>query len=403
MNGFENKLNAVAESLSHVNSFELVIVPKGENGERLGEILRTTYKKKVLFYLDNYKHNGRDVFSLDNIPLDKKQTLYILTVWDEQIRKELLNRLISFTNRERIIDIFGNKDEKRLVCMEEDKVHLDFLSPGFAKCGTSSFHKALSDHPKIFLPSVKETYFLNRMNCIAHKGFRKSYSQKSAHELAGGIETSYFFRAKEVEDYFGREIKLIFCLRNPVQALFSYFKMDMRNVESNWVLDLIKRWGGVDTNSFGDYADHYFERYRYAKFIDEYIKRFDREHIYYVISEEVFQNPQKEMEKVQSFLGFDEHDKVDYKEFPHWNKSMKVSKDVASACINHALLSTQSETDPELYQKIATLRGDLLELTTKTFHGKIPEETGRTLMEKYMPGIHDLEDLMGRSLKGIWY
>lgn len=39
---------------------------------------------------------------------------------------------------------------------------LDFVVPGFGKCGTTSFCAMLAAHPDVFIPEVKELWFFNR-------------------------------------------------------------------------------------------------------------------------------------------------------------------------------------------------------------------------------------------------
>ena len=113
--------------------------------------------------------------------------------------------------------------------------HLDFICAGFNKCGTSSLHNVLKCIPAIQLPlNKKETCFFAWYNHYSDpvEKFRERYFPYSVGEntVRGCIEPSFIKRAELVQKYFGQDIKLIFMLRNPVQASWSMFKMRMRRV-----------------------------------------------------------------------------------------------------------------------------------------------------------------------------
>ncbi|MBT3612118.1 MAG: sulfotransferase [Flavobacteriales bacterium] len=126
----------------------------------------------------------------------------------------------------------------------------NFLIVGAAKCGTSSLHNYLNQHPDVYMPSyneqgmkVKEPRFLikNLVKDRLHNGIwnLESYQALFNHvvnEKAIGESTVlylYYYNEaiKNIKKYLGDDVKIIIMLRNPVDRAFSAYTHVSRSMK----------------------------------------------------------------------------------------------------------------------------------------------------------------------------
>ncbi len=108
-------------------------------------------------------------------------------------------------------------------------MHLDFLVPGFSKCGTTTLCALLSDHPDLFVPGLKEPNFFAwnwKSGWKWYEQFFKNGHKKRFHgEGSQGYASSEYAEvsACRIREFFP-EVKLIFLARNPIPRLASSFR-----------------------------------------------------------------------------------------------------------------------------------------------------------------------------------
>lgn len=99
-----------------------------------------------------------------------------------------------------------------------------FIVIGGHKCGTSSLHYYLKQHPDILMPKTKGQDFLNKVK-LDLKAYEKSYEIKTSEKIFGEVSSVYFQSEKAcqvIKQYFPNA-KLLMVLRNPVDRAFSNF------------------------------------------------------------------------------------------------------------------------------------------------------------------------------------
>jgi hypothetical protein len=286
----------------------------------------------------------------------------------------------------------------------KNDVKIHFLCVGFQKCGTTSLFNALNDNKYVYLPLQKETFFCKNMNCETEKQLRYIYSKKFTEgKLIGGIEPTYYNCANEVFDYFGSNVKLIFCIDNPVNATISAFKMYMRD-GSEETVQYYEKYGTDFEKIFDAWFPKYCEQYHYTKWIDKYLQVFDKKQIYFVLSNELYKNPNEQMRLIQKHIGLMDDQIREYNIFPHYNKDKGVSKNLESALVNRSVfLLWLNEKNPELREKIDKVRNSIFEVTTVN----IPQETYMNIQTKlkstFSNDVKYIENVIGKSLQGEWY
>jgi hypothetical protein len=100
-----------------------------------------------------------------------------------------------------------------------------FFLVGAPKCGTTSLHDHLAQHPALFLPAVKEpTFFGADVPLLPAVGSLDAYValfDAGAGRLCGEASTNYLAStsaAREIHD-FNPGARIIVALRNPVDFL----------------------------------------------------------------------------------------------------------------------------------------------------------------------------------------
>lgn len=170
----------------------------------------------------------------------------------------------------------------------------DFLCVGVEKCGTTSLYDLLKQHPAIGLPRFKETHFFNSH---WHQGlgwYTEKFSHLPENCSAIGEITPAYHRFPEVipriQQTLGKQVKIIFMLREPRQRAFSHYIHDFsRHLE---ITDLVYK--------------RYLATTHYARSLRQYQEAFGRNNCLVLILEEDFlPNQQITMDKICAFLGLD--------------------------------------------------------------------------------------------------
>lgn len=210
----------------------------------------------------------------------------------------------------------------------EDNVKLDFLCVGFTKCGTTSLYGALKKNKKIYMPKEKEILYgkWKDQYLDAPERFREMYfSGVSKKKKLGCIEPTYFRIAEFVYESFGNTSKILFMLRNPADATYSYFKMKMRRSDDPVHRMYFKKYRKYTPEMFKEYLDDDIfsgkdQRFSYDIWLKEYLKYFPRESIKIIIFEEIIREPERILAEIQEFIGVEA---VKGLVLPHYNTGKK--------------------------------------------------------------------------------
>lgn len=403
-----NEIEYIKEKIQYcidMNLKHIVVVPMGKWGQKVKELLNTCYKIKEDFCLDNIHYDGKNVYPINEALLNERKNTYLLSVQDECVKREIMSQLLQFVDQEQIIDVFSNQIFIQKMWNVYGRVKMDFLLVGFMKCGTSSLQRDLLCNPKIYLPSEKETFFIHNLRSEnAYERFRKSYPEDKLNEkVVGGIEPTYSRFAKEVYEYFGADLKILMCVRNPIEAVYSFFLMDMRNALGKTIYYLSK-YGNITPEVFEEWLEENKAGYVYIRFIKEYLKFYSKEQIRIIIFEELCQNPNKEMKEIQEFIGVAQKDILEYNAISHVNEGFGIPKNLACAYINRNITQLFYEgLDPDLWMEILRIQNEIFEITNEKHIKIMTDSMYKKLFEFYKESIEELELFLGKSLNGLWY
>jgi len=194
----------------------------------------------------------------------------------------------------------------------------NFICVGAQKAGTTSLYDILKSHPNIYMSDVKETKFFQRDNDYIKglKFYQEEYFSNLNQELIiGEIDPEYLYFnyvSKRIYDSLGKNTKLIFMLRNPVERAYSHYLMSLRRGYEtlsfeNAIACEYERINNTsnDTEYFSQ-KNHfsYIDRGLYYKQIEEYLKYFPKENMLFILFEEDFLLKKEEtINKILIFLG----------------------------------------------------------------------------------------------------
>lgn len=291
---------------------------------------------------------------------------------------------------------------------------LDFMCVGFTKCGTTSLNNAFRMNEEIRMPKGKETFYLHWRNSYdnAPERFREKYfSDLPEDVLRGNVEPSYHVSARGVYECFGPDIKLLFMVREPVGATFSYYKMLMRRPRKMDYVNYYKKYRKYSVELFSEFMEdkiysEEIDRFQYDKWIEQYLQYFSKDQIKIIVFEELLRDTKRVMDEIQDFIGI--KNKLVYEELPHSNDGSSVSRGYLSAYINckyYRVIRLRKENTelPIKHKLFYEFAKRAQKFTTMDNQEKLTSEQRAKLQEFYRPSVKRLGELLGRDMEKFWY
>ena len=207
-----------------------------------------------------------------------------------------------------------------------------FFVVGAAKCGTTSVHHYLAQHPDIFLPkAIKETnYFvysnraldtagagnadqrfqyLHRTTITDAEDYEALYAEAGSHQLRGEVCPRYLYypnAARNIKEY-APDAKIIAILRNPIDRAFSHYKMlsEYGLAPNRFFRELELEDDRIKSGWAWDW--HYCGLGAYFSQMTNLLKYFDKSSVKVFLYRELARNPEQVMSDIFSFLEVDDH------------------------------------------------------------------------------------------------
>ncbi len=201
------------------------------------------------------------------------ESTYIYILGRDSAQTDLLKSTLSDWSESQLVIIHY---ELLVSLSKRENVPLDFLCVGFTKCGTTSLHTALNKNKQIYLPKRKEILYGRWKNRYldAPERFHKIYFNDTIPTdcKLGSIEPTFFFQCNFVYETYGDKPKILFLVRNPVSATYSYFIMMMKRSMDARLRTYYKKYKKFTIEMFHDYMNDYIfskkdQRFCYSKWI----------------------------------------------------------------------------------------------------------------------------------------
>ena len=188
----------------------------------------------------------------------------------------------------------------------------NFLIIGAQKCGTTSLHNILSQHPEANMSKKKEIkFFTDEKKYEKGLNYYETYFKKPSHhnKITGESSPGYICYPKvpnRISKDLGNNTKLVLILRDPIKRAFSHYWNSRSNLKQHFTeKQIIVKYL---TSEFDENSRNFFSRGVYIKYIRKYLKYFDEARIHIIILEELINHKKKGLQDLYGFLGIDIHD-----------------------------------------------------------------------------------------------
>lgn len=275
---------------------------------------------------------------------------------------------------------------------------IDFIGIGAQKAGTSWIYACLYEHPEICMPFKEINFFSRERNW--KKGlvwYKSRFKTCPENKLRGEFSTSYLdskIAAKRIHDNFPH-VKLIACLRNPIDRAFSNYKHDIKvgNISENISFD----------KALKEHKE-YIRQGFYSEQLERYFKYFSKEQILILIYEDIKKNPFKFIQRIYRFLGVDDsfvpsmlEKKIDASRVSKFIFIDKLIRKIANLLRKiglHKLVWVIKKTNiPEIIRKANT---------KKKIEIKFDEKTRNKLKGIFRKDVEKLSKTLKRDLTSEW-
>lgn len=199
----------------------------------------------------------------------------------------------------------------------------NLLLVGAAKCGTSSLHKYLDQHPQVFMSKVKEPRFISSQvtnfplngpgdhkveawYVKDYQNYVKLFEGANGYPVIGesSADTLYFYKKTipVIKQYLG-DPKMIIMLRNPVKRAFSAYQHLVRDLREDLSFEdgLKEEQKRIDNN--WELIYHYTQASLYYDSVKAFLDNFSNVKI--ILTEEQEKRPQQVIRDIFRFLDVD--------------------------------------------------------------------------------------------------
>lgn len=280
-----------------------------------------------------------------------------------------------------------------------------FLIVGAPKCGTTSLHYYISQHPDINT-SPKEIHFFG--DDLQYKTARPSLTEYQSHfkltGLNGDASVWYLYSNSIFKELRSKGIKpkIIILIRRPVEVAYSLHSQNIVDANEDVLLfenalalesDRIKGVNlpkNVDPPRTVLYQDtaNFFPR------IKKFQNELGKENVWVGLQENLKSNPALFLQELEAFLGLTNFNDYDFTR-QNENKSVKSKK------INQ-LIKKAGKSQIALFRFIIPFKGLRKKIVDKIYFGnlqvtnrnKLSKSTKQELQQKFNPGIIQLNKII---------
>lgn len=272
----------------------------------------------------------------------------------------------------------------------------NFLFIGPDKSGSTWLYEALKHHPQVFLPEVKELFFFDQFYDRGWSWYRRYFRNAGErHQIVAEICHDYLFSTLACERIAHDlpSVKLMVCLREPVQRAFSeyLYRCKVGDLACNFETAL-------------EEADDLIDHGRYAKHLGHYLEHFERDQILVAIFDDLAAGPQCFLDRLCDFLDLE-----------HVCLPAELSKKVLPAAKSRLPRITKFARGIGWKVRRLGFPGAVGKLKESAFAHRLlyrpfgpnekPEMSPRTrehLRETFAPEVQRLDDLLGANFCSRW-
>lgn len=274
---------------------------------------------------------------------------------------------------------------------------------GAAKCGTTSFHSYMAQHPNICMSKVKEVNYFTHEEIIKDrlyyrgntlisdpKVYKNQFDSKD-YKYLGESSVSYLFYPNTAQKLFeyNPNAKILIFLRNPIDRAFSHYLMDYNAGYINSDFKSI-----VNKSCTKQEYQQVIQLGLYYKQVKRYIDLFGKNVSIHILEEWIGKEYQ-ELRAIEEFLGVPNFNKYNFEKensyFEPNNKYLKFfNRSVLLKSFIKCFLSKEN---------ISKLKKSITKENKKP---SLNVDIRKELSSLYKEDIQNLSLLISKNLKTIW-
>ena len=270
-----------------------------------------------------------------------------------------------------------------------------FLYIGTSKAGSTWLYAVLAEHPEVYVEPGKGLYFFSDQY---HRGlgwYRRHFQGARAETAVGEMSHNYLY-SREAPDRIAAlnpRMKLLACLREPVDRAFSDYLHRVRNGE----LDMRFEEALEAVPSL-------VERGRYAEPVERYIERFGRELVHVAVFDDLRSAPDRFVNGIFDFLEVEPRplppglrEKIMPAGRPRLPAAAQAAKRVARAGKRVGLRGVVGAA-----KRSRAVRNLLYRPYAAEERPTPSAETRAALRSAFAPDVRRLDRLLGTDFRGLW-
>jgi len=293
----------------------------------------------------------------------------------------------------------------------------NFVVIGAPKCGTTSLHHYLSQHPEVYVPKRKELHYFSYAHmqrfaagpgdahilkplCATRQAYEKHYEKAGIQSAVGDISPSYLYYA-EVSERIKAELgrpKIVVVLRDPIDKAFSqYMHLVRDNRETLSFYDALMAEKQHERDGWAALW-RYSESSLYAAKLKRYLDDFGIDRVKILLFAELSRNPHAVMRDLFHFLDIDPNFHPDTSKV--LNKSgLPKSRALADFLAKpNVVTAVAKKMVPESVS--STIRSALVNLNTGAKR-QIDEKSRAYLRDFFAADVGEVEKLLGQKLNWL--
>lgn len=201
----------------------------------------------------------------------------------------------------------------------------NFLVVGAAKCGTTSLHEYLNQHPRVFVPEKKECRFFSNLSHFDGPGHDQELNRTITRSLEeyqglfepvrdeqaiGDISHDYLYYHDEsirnIKKHLGEGVRIIIVLRDPRERAYSHYMHHVKvgiSPDRNFERALIQEEKRIRENWSWNW--HYTRAGLYHDQVKAYLEAFPRDQVRIYLYDQLVKDTPGLMRDIFKFLGVD--------------------------------------------------------------------------------------------------
>ncbi len=291
--------------------------------------------------------------------------------------------------------------------IKKNNFSIDFIGVGDQKSASAWIFGCLKEHPQICCSSKKETHFFDT-DSLYNKGieyYKTFFDHCDKSKKKGEFSPSYMHNkeaAYRIKEQFPN-VKIIICLRNPIEKLFSSYKYSKTSGIGSTLI----------YNSFEEMLKDKPKRiYRnfYYKKVKRYFDLFGENNVKVIIFEDIKDNPWWVISNIYSFLNVDSNFKP---KILYHKKNVTGEKKFRFSALNIFILRLNrfldkyniwrriNKKDIKRFYKHINSKFNVKKNNTKNVNcgeNAISKDTRKRLRKMFSEDIKKLENLIDKDL-----